>query len=86
MLYLYITYITADVQHQAVQLLRELGAPEQPLPTRAVCDAYDGVRKDAVSLLSVHNAIQKKEKELAALRALNPSAGGGSKCTYSLTH
>jgi DNA methyltransferase 1-associated protein 1 len=67
-------------------LLRELGAPEQPLPTRAVCDAYDGVRKDAVSLLSVHNAIQKKEKELAALRALNPSAGGGSKCTYSLTH
>ena len=52
-------------------LLRELGAPENPLPTRAVCDAYDGVKRDAVALLSLHNAIQKKEKEIATLKGLN---------------
>lgn len=52
-------------------ILRELGAPETPLPTRAVCDAYDGVKRDTVALLSLHNAIQKKEKEIATLRGLN---------------
>lgn len=53
--------------------LRELGAPETPLPTRAVCDSYDGVKRDTVALLSLHNAIQKKEKELATLKGLNPT-------------
>ena len=65
-------------------LLKELGAPEAPLPTRAVCDAYDTVKKDAVTLLSLHNAIQRKEKELAALKALNPSSQTAtSKCFAS---
>ena len=54
-------------------LLREFGVPETPLPTRAVCDAYDGVKRDAVALLSLHNAIQKKEKEISTLRGLNPT-------------
>lgn len=54
-------------------VLRELGAPEAPLPTRAVCDAYDGVKRDTITLLSLHNAIQKKEKEIASLKGLNPS-------------
>ena len=43
------------------------------MPTRAVCDAYDGVKRDAVALLSLHNAIQKKEKEISTLRGLNPT-------------
>ena len=51
--------------------LRELGAPENPLPTRAVCDTYDSVKRETVALLSLHNAIQKKEKEIATLRGLN---------------
>lgn len=54
-------------------LLREFGLPETPLPTRAVCDAYDGVKRDAVALLSLHNAIQRKEKEISILRGLNPT-------------
>ena len=66
-------------------LLKELGAPEAPLPTRAVCDAYDVVKKDTVTLLSLHNAIQRKEKELAALKALNPSSQStASECSSSL--
>jgi DNA methyltransferase 1-associated protein 1 len=52
-------------------LLREVGAPEAPLPTRAVCDAYDALKRETVTLLSLHNAIQKKEKEIATLRGLN---------------
>lgn len=52
-------------------LLREFGAPETPLPTRAVCDTYDDVKRDIVALLSLHNAIQRKEKEIATLRGLN---------------
>ena len=50
-------------------LFRDIGAPENPVPTRAICDLYDQVRHDAVALLSLQSTIAKKEKDLAALRA-----------------
>jgi DNA methyltransferase 1-associated protein 1 len=54
-------------------VLRELGVSETPVPTRSVCDAYDSVKKDTITLLSLYNAIQKKEKEISSLKGLNPS-------------
>jgi hypothetical protein len=53
--------------------LREIGAPEYPLPTRSVCDALDVVRKDTASLLSMQNSIQRKGKELSQLKAQQKS-------------
>jgi len=49
-------------------LLHDLGAPPAPLPTKAVCDLYDQVKNSALALLSIQSAIQKREKEIAALR------------------
>jgi DNA methyltransferase 1-associated protein 1 len=49
-------------------LLKELGVPTNPIPTRAVCDRYDELRKDTISLLSLQNVIENKEKQLAGLR------------------
>ena len=74
-------------------MLRELGAPEAPVSTRAVCDAYDGLKKDTVTLLSIQNALLMKDKELTTLKALNPSAaaaagggGGGTQKKMLLPH
>ena len=70
-------------------ILRELGAPEAPVSTRAVCDAYDGLKKDTVTLLSIQNALLTKDKELTTLKALNPSiaaANGGIQKKLVLPH
>ena len=50
-------------------LLTELGVPLHPMPTRAVCDLNDEVRRSTVALLSIQAVLQKKEKELAILHA-----------------
>jgi hypothetical protein len=42
--------------------LTEAGLPERPMPSRAVCDLVDQIRLDTVTLLSLHNAISRKEK------------------------
>ena len=49
-------------------LLKELGVPTNPIPTRAVCDRYDELRKDTISLLTLQNVIENKEMQLAGLR------------------
>lgn len=55
-------------------MLRELmNIPEKMLPTRTVCDLFDGIRRDTVCLLSLQAALAKKEKELATLRSQHPS-------------
>ena len=54
------------------------------MATRAVCDGIDSVRRLAVSLCSLHNAIAKKEKELVTFRQaqhtqrLNAQSGSSS--------
>lgn len=58
--------------------LRELDVPETPLPTRAVCDLVETVKQDAVTLLSLHNVIAKKEKELVQLTAVSRSTDSGA--------
>ena len=47
-------------------LLNELGMPENPLPTKAVCDLVDVVRKETATLLSIQNALHKREGEVAS--------------------
>jgi hypothetical protein len=59
--------------------LKEINIPERPVPTRRVCDLVDQIRKNTVSLISVHNAIKKKEKELQAVKS--GSSKGGNKAT-----
>ena len=49
--------------------LKEQGMPSNPLPTKSVCDAVDQVYQDTVTLLSIHNAIIKKEKDIATMRS-----------------
>ena len=44
--------------------LRELNIPENPVPTRTVCDLVDNVRKNAFLLMSLHSSVNAKEKEL----------------------
>ena len=55
-----------------------MDVPETPLSTRAVCDLVDSVKQDTVTLLSLHNVIAKKEKELAQLLAANASSAQGA--------
>ena len=43
--------------------------PENPLPTRTVCDLVDIVRRDACVLLGLQTSLAEKEKELAALKS-----------------
>jgi hypothetical protein len=64
--------LSKKMLNKMTMYLRELEIPENPLPTKAVCDAAEQVKLDAVTLLSLHNLIGRKEKELAQLQA-----GGG---------
>eukprot|EP01035_Chromulina_nebulosa_P018589 gene18589-24316_t len=50
-------------------LLRDLGLLEFPTPTKMVCDYYDAIRQQAVSLISIHSIIKQKEKDLQLLRS-----------------
>jgi len=50
-------------------LLRDLGLLEFPIPTKMVCDYYDSIRQQAVSLISIHSIIKQKEKDLQLLRS-----------------
>jgi hypothetical protein len=44
--------------------------PERPLPTKSICDLIDQIRHDAVALISLQNAIIKKEKEMGQVKQL----------------
>lgn len=43
--------------------LRELDIPENPLPTRAVCDLVEAIKRKTVTLLSLHNMITKRRRD-----------------------
>mmetsp|Transcript_31601 Transcript_31601/g.71037 ORF Transcript_31601/g.71037 Transcript_31601/m.71037 type:complete len:563 (-) Transcript_31601:179-1867(-) len=50
-------------------ILQEVGVPVRPtVATRAVCDAYDYLRRDAVTLISLRKLIDRGVAEAAALR------------------
>ncbi|KAL3817751.1 hypothetical protein ACHAXA_010971 [Cyclostephanos tholiformis] len=49
-------------------ILQELNVPKEPIPTKRNCDLYDGVRKDALTLLVLQKILLRKEVELNSKR------------------
>jgi DNA methyltransferase 1-associated protein 1 len=49
-------------------VLSELNIPARPLPTKRVCDVYDTVRKDIITLLTLQKLVLQREGQLQAKR------------------
>lgn len=62
------------------EVLKELNVPEKPLPTKRVCDMYDLVRKDALTLLTLKKMLMQREGQLQSKR-LRLTRMGGSMVT-----
>ena len=59
-------------------VLEELKIPSRPLPTKRVCDLYDAVRKDALTLITLQKMVIQKEAQLQNKRLrLAKMSGGG---------
>lgn len=54
---------------QMDEVLSELGVPKEPIATKLSCDLFDGVRKDAMTLLILQKMALKKEAELTEKKA-----------------
>eukprot|EP00531_Pseudo-nitzschia_arenysensis_P009841 CAMPEP_0116125834 /NCGR_PEP_ID=MMETSP0329-20121206/6016_1 /TAXON_ID=697910 /ORGANISM="Pseudo-nitzschia arenysensis, Strain B593" /LENGTH=694 /DNA_ID=CAMNT_0003619889 /DNA_START=184 /DNA_END=2265 /DNA_ORIENTATION=+ len=59
------------------EVLTEFKIPERPLPTKRVCDMYDLVRKDVLTLLTLKKMLMQREGQLQSKR-LRLSRVGGS--------
>ena len=57
-------------------VLKELSVPDSPLPTKRVCDMYDSVRKDAITLITLQKICLKREQEVQGRRARLAKLGG----------
>ena len=58
------------------EVLVELNIPERPLPTKRVCDTYDLVRKDILTLLTLKKMLMQKEGQLQSKRLRLSKMGG----------
>lgn len=59
------------------QVLTELNVPPRPLPTKRVCDVYDQVRKDILTLVTLQKLVLQKEGTLHTKRVKLSKLGGG---------
>lgn len=59
------------------QTLAELKVSSTPIPTKRVCDLYDTVRKDVLTLLTLQKMVMQKEGNLQAKRAQLSKLRGG---------
>lgn len=50
------------------QVLGELNIPSRPVPTKRVCDVYDTVRKDILTLLTLQKLVLQREGQLQSKR------------------
>ena len=57
-------------------VLEELKIPERPIPTKRVCDLYDAVRKDILTLLTLQKMALQKEGQLQSKRMKLSKMGG----------
>ncbi|KAL7531740.1 hypothetical protein ACHAXR_004209, partial [Thalassiosira sp. AJA248-18] len=57
-------------------ILDELHVPKEPIATKRSCDLFDGVRKDALTLLILQKMVLRKEAELTAKRSKLASLQG----------
>lgn len=62
------TGLNQNTLKQMNAILHELNVPKDPIPTKQNCDLYDGVRKDALTLLILQKIVFRKEGELNAKR------------------
>lgn len=62
------------------EVLGELNIPSRPIPTKRVCDVYDFVRKDTLTLLTLKKIVMQREGQLQSKR-LRLSRMGGSTLT-----
>ena len=60
------TSLNKNTLKQMNAILEELSVPKEPIPTKRSCDLYDGVRKDALTLLVLQKMVLRKEGELAS--------------------
>ena len=57
-------------------VLKELHVPDEPLPTKRVCDMYDSVRKDTITLIALEKICLRREQEVQGRRARLSKLGG----------
>jgi len=60
-------------------VLEELKIPNRPIPTKRVCDLYDSVRKDALTLITLQKMVIQKEAQLQNKRLRLAKMGGGGR-------
>jgi len=57
-------------------VLKELHVPDEPLPTKRVCDMHDSVRKDTITLIALEKICLRREQEVQGRRARLSKLGG----------
>lgn len=60
-------------------VMEELNIPSRPMPTKRVCDLYDSVRKDALTLITLQKMVIQKEAQLQNKRLRLAKMGGGGR-------
>ena len=58
------------------QVLGELNIPTRPMPTKRVCDMYDSVRKDILTLVTLQKMVMQREGQLQSKRLRLTRLGG----------
>jgi len=58
------------------QVLAELKIPPRPMPTKRVCDIYDSVRKDILTLVTLQKLVTQREGQLQSKRIKFSRLGG----------
>jgi DNA methyltransferase 1-associated protein 1 len=59
-------------------ILGELHIPPRPIPTKRVCDLYDAVRKDILTLITLQKLTMQREGTLQSKRVKLAKLGGAS--------
>ena len=60
------------------QVLEQLHIPPRPMPTKRVCDLYDSVRKDVLTLVTLQKLTMQKEGQLQSKRVKLAKISGTS--------
>jgi DNA methyltransferase 1-associated protein 1 len=60
------------------QVLEQLHVPPRPMPTKRVCDLYDSVRKDVLTLVTLQKLTMQKEGQLQSKRVKLAKISGTS--------
>lgn len=68
--------INKTLRNRMDEVLEEMGISVNPLPTKRVCDLYDTVRKDILTLLVIQKTALQKEGLLASKRLKLAKRGG----------